>query len=169
LAEELRTRYPRLTAALVELFKRIAIVDQEASDVNRRRPANVPDHLHSIEREVRGQLVQPDISLTGPDGLRLPVLDRQGGSIYAWPLAQPSLVAQMIQAGGFAVPRNGVIGPGWHEKIDERNRQLVADAERAAAQAEARQREREEREAAEIAAAKEQDRQAYAARGWPPP
>jgi hypothetical protein len=50
----------------------------------------------------------------------------------------------------------GVYGPDWHTKIDERNRQLVAKAERAAAESEARQREREK---AELEALRESERQ----------
>jgi hypothetical protein len=70
----------------------------------------------------------------------------------------------MPRTGGLAV--NGVYGPDWHERIKERNRQVVIEAEKAAAEAEARQRERKKREQAEIEAAKERDRQAYRERGW---
>jgi hypothetical protein len=65
------------------------------------------------------------------------------------------------------VPRGP--GPDWHAPIDERNRRILEDAARAAAESERRQREREAREAAEIELAKEADRQAYRERGWPPP
>jgi hypothetical protein len=77
---------------------------------------------------------------------------------YSWPPPPPSFVAQFVTAGGFPVS-GGVYGPDWHTKIDERNRQLVAKAERGAAESEARQREREKREKAELEALRESERQ----------
>jgi|RhiMetdeSRZDD1v2_1073273.scaffolds.fasta_scaffold212796_2 hypothetical protein len=99
----------------------------------------------------------------GPNGLlslmsdmRLPKFRFEGDDRYqfSWPPPQPSLAAQIVQAGGFAVPLGGVFGPDWHEKLVERDRQIVAEVKRAEAEAEARQREREKRELEEIRKAK---------------
>ena len=50
--------------------------------------------------------------------------------------------------GGIPVPMGGVYGPDWHEKLVKRDRQIVAETERAAAEFEARRREREKRDRA---------------------
>jgi hypothetical protein len=104
-------------------------------------------------------------ALTSPLVLsNLPVLQRNGGPIYAWPPLQPSLVEQM---GGIPVPMGGVFGSDWHEKLDQRDTELRTQLNHAAEEAEARQRERKAREKAEIEAARERDRQAYREGGWP--
>lgn len=148
---ELRERYPTLVDELVGLMHRIAAVDKEVNRIN----GSGPSYLHTVEREARGQLFQPDIPLTGPNGLRLPVLYRNGGPIYAWPPPQPSLVEQM---GGIPVPMGGLFGPDWHEKLGQRDAELRAQLNQAAEEAAARQREREKREKAEIEALRESER-----------
>jgi hypothetical protein len=149
---ELRERYPMLVDELVGLMHRIAAVDKEVNRIN----GSGPSYLHTVEREARGQLFQPDIPLTGPNGLRLPVLYRNGGPIYAWPPPQPSLVEQM---GGIPVPMGGVFGPDWHEKLGQRDAELRVQLNQAAEEAAARQREREKREKAELEALRESERQ----------
>jgi hypothetical protein len=73
----------------------------------------------------------------------------------------------MARTGGFAMGGAYVGADNWHDRIKQRDRQIVAEVEDAATKAEASKREREEKEKAEIAAAKERDRQAYRERGWP--
>jgi hypothetical protein len=157
LVEELRTVYPAVVEQLVDLFRRIAAIDQEVSHVNRHRPAGTSNHLHTVEREARGHLERPDIPLTGNDGLRLPVLHRNCGPIFAWPLPQPSLAAQMASA---PVPR-GIAGPDWHSLIDERDCQRREESESLSAFYEKREREAEKRREAELRAAREADRREY--------
>jgi hypothetical protein len=129
------------------------------------RPPGAQGQLESVEATVRGHLMQPDVWIR--DTLRLPVLHRGGGAIYAWPPAQPNLA---VEVAGMPVPRH-LDGSTWWKEIEARNARMVADAanNKAATDDLARQRAREEREAAEIEAAKKRDRDDYRQRGWPPP
>ena len=156
LVEELRTVYPAVVEQLVDLFRRIAAIDQEVSQVNRHRPAGV-DHLHTVEREARGHLERPDIPLTGNDGLRLPHLYRNGRPIFACPPPQPSLAAQMAS---MPVSR-GIAGPDWHLMIDDRDRQRREESERLSAFYEKREQEAEKRREAELREAREAHRREY--------
>jgi hypothetical protein len=153
MAEEFRQRYPQLVDELVDLMQRMAHVDEEVSRVNGNGGT-----LHKVEREVRGELFQPDIPLTGEDGLRLPLLHRKSGQpLYAWPPPQPSLAAQMVA--GMRFPS----GPGadWHASLDERDRQRREESERLSAFYEKREREAEKRREAELREAREAHRREY--------
>jgi len=88
------------------------------------------------------------------DGLRLPVLHRSGGPLYAWPLPTPSLAERL--AAEFIVPR--WLGP---EEADRRRRE---ENERLRKFYQDQQREREKREKAEFEKAKEADRAYWASR-----
>jgi hypothetical protein len=161
LAAELAKVYPDCVQRLVGILERIPAMNARVDRVNLRAPGGVGDRLESVEQLARG------VSGFGPNGLlslttelKLPKFtfgDDGDRYQYAWPPPQPSLAAQM--AGLIAAPQGGVYGPDWHEKIKERDRQIVAEAERAAAESEARQREREKREKAEIEALRESERQ----------
>jgi hypothetical protein len=167
LAAELTEAYTQTVARLTDILERIPALDAQVADVNSRAPPGVRDRLLGVERTAR------HVDGFGINGLaelrtelKLPKFKSDGDRYqFAWPPPQPSLAAQMARAGGLAV--SGVWGPDWHEKIKERDRQIVAEIERAAAESEAREREREKREKAEIEALKERDRQAHRERSWP--
>jgi len=167
LAAELTEAYTQTVARLTDILERIPALDAQVAHVNSHAPPGVRDRLLGVERTAR------DVDGFGPNGLaelrtelKLPKFKSDGDRYqFAWPPPQPPLAAQMARAGGLAV--SGVWGPDWHEKIKERDRQIVAEIERAAAESEAREREREKRAKAEIEALKERDRQAHRERGWP--
>jgi hypothetical protein len=163
LVAEFEDRYPKLVDELVSLMKRAAEVDRKVTYVLVNRPPGAQGYLESVEETVRGKLTQSDVRIC--EMLRLPVLHRNGGVPYAYPLPQPSLAVAV--AGGI-VPRH-IDGSTWHKEIAERNARLLSDAAKSAAESEKRQAEREAREQKEIEAAKEADRQAYREHGWPPP
>jgi hypothetical protein len=168
LAAELAEFYPDFVRRSVDILGQIPAMNARIARINHNAPPGVRDRLRYVEQAARG------VDGFGVNGLlslmtelKLPKFTFDDGGDryqYAWPPPQPSLAAQM--AGVIAAPQGGIYGPDWHEKIKERNRQIVAEAERAAAESEARQRERERRERAEIEAAKERDRQALRAHGW---
>ena len=155
MVQELREIYPTAIATLVDLMQRIAATDEEVSRINGSAPSGVHDRLHKVEREARGQLLQPDVEV--PKELRLPLLDRNGGPIFAWPPPQPSLAAQMASA---PVPR-GIAGPDWHSLIDERDRQRREESKRLSAFYEEREREAEKRRETELREAREAHRREY--------
>lgn len=162
--KELRA-YPEIAEKLVGLVSRIAPMDAEVERVNRARPDSARP-LQSVERLARG------VDGFGPNGLlslvtdlKLPKFAPDGDRYqYAWPRPQISWAAQAA-ASMPVIPGGG----DWHAAIEARDRRVLENAARAAAESEGRQAERREREKLEIEAAKEADRRAYAERGWPPP
>jgi len=135
-------------------MSRISGIDKEVDRVNGAARAGMKDRLSRVEREARGELSRPDVPLAGPDGLRLPVLHRSGGPLYAWPLPTASLAERL--AAEFIVPR--WLGP---EEADRRRRE---ENERLRKFYQDQQREREKREKAEFEKAKEADRAYWASR-----
>src|SRR5258708_6428505 len=92
----------------------------------------------------------------GPKGLlslmidmRLPKFGFDGDDRYQFSWPPPAVAGGRVRgAAGWC------IWPCWHEKLAERDRQIVAEVKRADAQAQARQREREKPEREEIRKAK---------------
>jgi hypothetical protein len=153
--------YPRAVTELVNLMHRIAEVDKQVDRVNRSAPSGAHGRLHCVEREARGQLLQPEISI--PAELKLPAFDRKGGSLFDWPPPQPNLAVEMARM----MPVDNYDWRNWHEVLAAKERQKEVDNDRMKEFYQKQQREREEREAAEVEALKERDRQAYRERGWP--
>jgi hypothetical protein len=147
---ELREVYPAAVATLVDLMARIADVDRKG-DCN--APPGAKESLHRVEREARCQLLQPDSLLTGDDGLRLPLLDRNGGPLYAWPPPQPSLAAQMA-----SMPVPSGPGPDWHAVTEERDRRRREESQRLSAYYEERERELAKRREVDLREAREAHR-----------
>jgi hypothetical protein len=169
LVQKLRERYPALVAELIDLVQRIAPIDAEIKLSNSTRP----DGEHALQnteetaREVLG------FGVAGHNGLlslvselKLPKLLADDNLYqYLWPLAQPSLAAQMAAAGAFSLPEYN--WRDWPAELDKRERHKEIDNDAMKDFYQQREREREEREKIAIEKAKEDDRQAYRERGWP--
>ena len=144
-AEMLRERYPLLVNELAALMACITPLDAEITRVNSSAPYGDYPRLRTVELTARNleRLEQPNVSI--PLELRLPYLDRKDGPLHAWPPPMPNLAVEFVQA----MPADNFDWRNWHEAIDARDRQMLADNRRQIAEAEARQRDREAREAAE--------------------
>jgi len=153
LASELAETYPECVRRLVGILTRIPALDAQVAHVNGHAPPGVRARLQKVEQTARG------VDGFGPNGLlslmsdmMLPKFRFEGGDRYQffWPPPQPSLIAQMVQAGGLAVPQGGVFGPDWHDALDERDRRRREESERLSEFYEKREREAEERREAEL-------------------
>jgi len=124
-AAMLRDRYPALVGEIVAIMQHIAEADAAVHQINSSAPAGAK-RLETVERHVRGALVQPDVWIA--EQLRLPQLDRKGGPLLAWPpqhqvsVAAAGIAAVCAQAAGGYHP-----GANWQEvreKEEQRRRVL---------------------------------------------
>jgi hypothetical protein len=101
--------------------------------------------------------------------LRIPNMDKPGQLLWPSPQPTPSqqLARAMMENPDAYTDRFVVSEAAAGTHIEARNRRALEDNRRQIAEAEERQREFEKQKGAEIEAAKERDRQAYAERGWP--
>jgi hypothetical protein len=154
LGVEFRKFYPGMINRIIDHLHDMRAIDKEIDDLNLRRP-------HGADAVA---WVTPHFAMD----LKIPDPDIEGGPLL-WPPPQPTLAQQMARA----MMENPRLfnppgpGPEWWKTIEERNRRMLEDNRRQIAEAEQRQREFEERQAAEIAAAKQRDKEEAAARGWP--
>jgi len=144
-AAMLRDRYPALVGEIVTIMRHLAAAD---AAVNRGAP-DCARRLESVERHVRGELFQPDVST--PEQLRLPVLDRRGGPVFAWPpahqvsaaAATAAAVAQHVAASTFHP------GGSWQDFPDEQDRLRREEERRVSEYYEKQRREADARREAE--------------------
>ena len=139
--------YPEMAKRIANHLDDMRAFDKQVDDLNRRRPNGVPALSRSTPALAK------DLRIPSP---------YTTGELW-WPPPQPNLALQYLAA----MPPDPFIiseaAKGTYVK--ERDRRVMEDNRRQIEEAERSQREFEQRKAAE--AAKERDRQAHRARGWP--
>jgi hypothetical protein len=150
LGREFQEHYEPAITQIVDTLRRMRSLDREIDELNGRKP-------HS----------GPGISYITPAfTVDLHVPDPEHKGLELWPPQKPTLAQQWAGAGN---PYEKFGGVDWHEEVEKRDREVLAQNRRQIAEAERRQVEREAKEAADARAMKEAEAAAYAARhpDWP--
>jgi hypothetical protein len=163
-AEALKALYLEFVPKLINCMLHAANADVDVARVNNAKPlqANNRDGCWLLNTELTARSltgIKPDYSIMN---IKLPDFGKP--EKLAWPPPEVPLGVQMALS---VASMDRFDWRNWHEEIDERNRKIIAAANDGAAHYNARQKEREAREKAEGKKAREADREAKRAHGWP--